>query len=304
MSLIDQTELRATVAPCLTRRAAVALGAAALLGMPLVGCGHVAAEPGEAPNDSDVETGELPVEPEPEPKKIACWGDSLTEGYGAGEAYIETSWGTFDASYLSYPEILEQLSGLRTFNRGVSGATSDEIVAMMLDVEPPEGIEMEHFSRRVAKRAHKHPGDILVVEMGSNGGWDGDFNTLIEQYYTMISASGCEDYLIIGDTDDPGTSIADTAQEPFDYGQGPGKTEWERVLRAEFGDRFINMRRYLILYGLKVCGFEPTEEDEDLARRGCVSPQLRYDWTHLNSYGYYVQARAIYRRGLKLGLWA
>ena len=293
-----------SAAPCISRRAALSLGAGTLISASLAACGSLSSQGlADLRKDSAAITAESLARLDLESKKIACWGDSLTKGIGASEARIKTSRSLFDVSYLGYPEMLEKMTGLPTFNYGVSGADSNEIVAMMLDVEPPKGVEMTCFSTEVAQSAREHPGKYIVIEMGSNGGWEGDFDTLIAQYHTMISASGCEDYLIIGDTDDPGTSIADTEQKPFEEGAGPGHTQWERAMRAEFGRRFINMRRYLIYHGLKLAGLEETDDDRRLAQRGCVSPQLRSDWTHLNSYGYYVQAYAVYRRGIKYGMW-
>ena len=96
--------------------------------------------------------------------------------------------------------------------------------------------------------------------------------------------------IIVGDTDDPGTSIADTTQgirnEDGTY-IGVGDTAWEATLREAYGDHFINMRTYLIENGLTDVGLRPTVGDYKGFRRGRISKQLRYDWTHFNSYGYY-----------------
>lgn len=266
--------------------------------------------------------------------EIACWGDSLTKGMGASEAVIVREDGTvFDASYLSYPAILAQLTGLRTFNYGVSGATSEEIAIMQgaweLDEdllpesqndesedesdesdEPDESDESSDSATRyrfinkeVMRVGREHPGDILVIEMGNNGGWNGNYNTLIEQYYDIIEHSGCDDFIIVGDTDDPGTSKADTRQWEFSRGEDTSETQWEKALSREFGDHFLNMRAYLVDYGLETAGLEATDEDDYAASRGCVSEQLRADETHLNSYGYYVQAVAVYEKGQELGYW-
>ena len=139
-----------------------------------------------------------------------------------------------------------------------------------------------------------HSGDILVLEIGSNGGWNNDYDVLIAQCRTMLEHAGCERFIILGDTDDPGTSIGDLSQRPFDQGEGPGETNWEAVLREEFGEHFVNMRVFLIEQGLQVAGLQPNEDDLELALAGCVSPQLRADTTHLNAYGYYAKAQAVY----------
>ena len=237
-------------------------------------------------------------------REIVCWGDSLTEGFGAGPALIVKDGASFDASYLSYPEILEKLTGITTFNFGVSGATSEEIAYMqgaLQDKLLPDTLEI--VDDRVMELGREHTGDVLVLEIGSNGGWKGDYRTLIEQYRDIIAYAGCDSYIIIGDTDDPGTSIADLGQEPLPWGQGTSETTWETTLREAFGDHFINMRVFLIERGLETAGLEPTERDAVDAARGCISKQLRSDWTHLNSYGYFAKATAVYEKGQKLGFW-
>ena len=138
-----------------------------------------------------------------------------------------------------------------------------------------------------------------MLEIGSNGGWNNDYQVLIDQYRAMIERSGCEDYLILGDTDDPGTSVGDTSQVPFTEDYAPRETNWEAALREAFGDHFINMRVFLIKHGLEISGLTPTEEDVADARLGCISKQLRSDWTHLNARGYFAKAVAVYQRGIR-----
>ena len=58
---------------------------------------------------------------------IACWGDSMMEGFGSDDAYILTKAGRVDISYYTAPYTLGKLTGLNTFNFGVSGETSAEI---------------------------------------------------------------------------------------------------------------------------------------------------------------------------------
>lgn len=237
-------------------------------------------------------------------REVMCWGDSLTEGVGADIAVIQTDSISYDASYKSYPEILHDLCGLSVFNCGVAGATSEEIVGMR-EGNPfdEEGDAFDVFDSDVVEIGQEHTGDILVVEIGSNGGWDGDYDKLIDQYWRIINYSGCEAYIVVGDTDDPGTSLGDTDQSEFDEGDIDRETEWECALKAEFGDHFVNTRLFLIEHGLEVCGLKKDSDDERLNSFGCISQQLRSDWTHLNSFGYYAKAFAIHKRGIALGYW-
>lgn len=231
---------------------------------------------------------------------ISCWGDSLTKGVGAGFAFIVKDGTLFNASFQSYPEILERLTGIKSVNYGFSGATSEEIVFYQKILMPLRELSMVGAAEG---RSAKHEGDVIILEIGSNGGWDNDYDILIGQYRDMIDRSGCNNYIVIGDTDDPGTSFADVLQEPLIAGWSSDETDWEAALKEAFGDHFINMRAFLIGRGLQTAGLEPTEEDDEAAQRGCVSEQLRSDWTHLNSYGYYAQAMAVYEKGQELGYW-
>jgi len=283
-----------------------------------------------------------------ETKLIICWGDSLTEGIGADEAVIERRNGQiFDASYLSYPEVLSKLTGITTFNFGIDGANSAEIVethnALMQVLQTTKEILSNNKTTKAIKQgifskpenandagrakdsksakntedvesskktndttdsadSAEKPQVVLILEIGSNGGWEGDYNTLIEQYNTIIKNTHCDNFLILGDTDDPELS-ADSTQEAFKPGEGPGETAWEKALSEYYGEHFVNVRVFLIEHGLEIAGLEETEQDIEYADVGCISPQLRTGWTHLNSYGYYAKALAIYLQGAELGYW-
>lgn len=237
-------------------------------------------------------------------REIACWGDSMIEGMGGSEATVELGGKELDVSFMAVPQVLQRLTGLKAFNFGIPAATSEEIAVMQGGLAPQDTHEpLSIFDARIAYLGAHHTGNVLILEIGSNGGWDNRYKRLANQYRAMIEHAGCDDYLVIGDTDDPGTSIGDLRQEAFAQGAGPGETAWEAALNKAFGDHFINMRVYLIEHGLEVSGLEPSAEDLSMARHGCVSTQLRADWTHLNSYGYFAQAMGIYERGLELGYW-
>ena len=252
-------------------------------------------------------------------QEIACWGDSMTEGVGASaNAIVVTHDLYYDASYKSYPAILQDLTHMKTFNYGVAGATSMDI-ATMQGAYPREEADGDSrwrgiaslfhtddgplYDERIAELGDEHHGDILVLELGSNGGWDDDYDELIAQYEAMIAHVNCKGYIILGDTDDPGTSYGDPGQEPFEPGEGPGVTDWEKALSEHFGEHFVNVRLFLIDHGLEVTGLREEPDDRDRASTGCISEQLKADWTHLNSYGYYAKAVAVYERGIELGYW-
>ena len=298
--------------PTVTRRAVIVMLACVAV---LICCGYAVkmyrdapqtrSEPQqEGPQMTPEEYAKMDAKRRREAREIVCWGDSMTSGHGASEAYIDTPEDKYDASYQGYPEILAHFTHLHVYNFGVVGARSDEIVAMQASPEPPEQGRFEHFDRNIAEYAQEHTGDVLILEIGSNGGWNNDYDTLIAQYQQMISYAGVGDqYLILGDTDDPGSSVADTEQGEIGQDCRHRDTQWEIALDKEFGQHFINMRRNILGFGLKYCGLEETDEDRELMKYGYISKQLRSDWTHFNSYGYYAKARVVYLRGRKLGLW-
>ncbi len=153
--------------------------------------------------------------------------------------------------------------------------------------------------------AYEHKDDILVIEVGSNGGWD-DYDDLIAQIDAMLLVNDTQYYIIVGDTDNPGESIAEWWESSVDElgrPRGLTNTEWENALEEAYGDHFLNTRLYMILHGLKDCGIEETAIDKEGYKYGKISDSLRYDWTHFNAFGYYSKAIAIYKKGVSLGYW-
>lgn len=203
-------------------------------------------------------------------EEINAWGDSITEGYGSDG--------------VTYPEVLEQLTGIPVRNLGIGGEDSKEILA-----------------RSIAYGRQEE--DILIIQMGDNGGWK-NIDELIEQYETMIREAGTERYIIISSTDDP-----DDFEQIWGYTRekiGLNDTQYEAKFRAAFGDHLFTGRKYLIEHGLAVNGLKQTEEDRIRAERGNISLQLRnpeIDNTHLNEYGYTALAHGIYETGKALGYW-
>ena len=161
------------------------------------------------------------------------------------------------------------------------------------------------WTRVIPKAAYDHRNDILILEIGSNGGWENDYDELIKQYQNIIDNSYYADYIIVGDTDNPGES-ADIYQDVYDnHGNYAGlhATLWEHALYDAFGEHFLNTRLYLMENALSDCGLTPTENDIIDIQTGNLPEQIRADFTHFNSYGYYSKAKAIYLKGIELGYW-
>ena len=161
------------------------------------------------------------------------------------------------------------------------------------------------WTRVIPKAAYDHRNDILILEMGSNGGWENDYDELIKQYQNIIDNSYYADYIIVGDTDNPGES-ADIYQDVYDNNgnyAGLHATLWEQALYDAFGEHLLNTRLYLMENALSDCGLTPTENDIIDIQTGNLPEQIRADFTHFNSYGYYSKAKAIYLKGIELGYW-
>lgn len=211
------------------------------------------------------------------------------------------------------PVILENFNGYQSDNQEPENVVyindipfkleydNGDLYISIYDNAVNKSIKLRKGSQVITKAAHDISGDVLVIQMGSNGGWD-DYDELIEQYKAMIANSGTECYIIIGDTDNPDESV-DSANYTDSQYIGKDDTMWEAALREAFGEHFINMRTYLLENALSITGLEPTQADEDDLSQGRVPETIKYDYTHLNSYGYYAIGYGVYEKGLELGYW-
>ena len=146
---------------------------------------------------------------------------------------------------------------------------------------------------------HNRYGDILILQIGHNGGWDNNYDTLVNQYRMAIEKAQTDRYIIIGMTS----------------GNAESNREWEYALQSAFQRHYINMREYLShpiydengdiinCYGLADRGFTPTQDDLVKIAEGEVPRQLKVDSAHFTSYGYYTEAEQVYKRGKELGYW-
>ena len=77
----------------------------------------------------------------------------------------------------------------------------------------------------------------------------------------------------------------------------------ENKMQLEFGEKYLNMRKYLVQYGLRDAGLTATSNDTTQISQGMVPESLRADDIHFNELGYASIAKAIYTRGKYLGYW-
>jgi lysophospholipase L1-like esterase len=131
-----------------------------------------------------------------------------------------------------------------------------------------------------------HKGEILILWIGQNGGY-ADVDDWIGQYQKMIDYNGNNKYLVLGRTS-----------------QGSSEASIESQFYQAFGRHYINLRDYLVKYGLADAGLTPTSDDNTRIANGQVpSSLLISDLVHFNSAGYNVVSNLVYKRGKELLLW-
>ena len=288
-------------------------------------------------------------------ESISCIGDSLTYGYGASP-------GTTD-----YPTILSALCEKTVYNLGVSGESTDEILARQggfpaivnpfiipadtsdveitfantinigggnthllrqssnnlvnpVIIDAVEGNisksngkyyfarlkdETAHEVKRpqyvITKEMREHKDDIQIIFMGTNGGWmitaddaETRIKKLTSQIDMMIDYNTSKKYIIIG--------------MHYFYSwvlyNGLTKEQLENAMLLKYGNHYINLRKYMIEYGLADAGLTATEADMEAINNGNVPPSLLYsDGIHGNAYFYKILANLVNKKGVELGYW-
>ena len=79
--------------------------------------------------------------------------------------------------------------------------------------------------------------------------------------------------------------------------------EKNKALGRKFGKHFIDIRKYILNYGLEDMGITPTDEDSAAISGGEMPPSLLSDVVHFNSIGYELIANLIYKKGQDLEYW-
>ena len=70
-----------------------------------------------------------------------------------------------------------------------------------------------------------------------------------------------------------------------------------------FGDHYLDIRDYLLEYGLADADVTPTQQDTTDISNGEIPTSLRIDTVHFNTAGYTVIANCVYKKGVELGYW-
>lgn len=288
-------------------------------------------------------------------ENVACIGDSLTYGYGASPGSTD------------YPTVLTKLCGKTVYNLGVSGESTDEILArqggfpaiinpvniptetntveitfssninigsnntvllrkasnnlvnpVVIDgvegnisasnnkyyftrLEDGTAHEIKHPQYVITKEMREHKDDIQIIFMGTNGGWmitaddaETRIKKLTSQIDMMIDYNTSKKYIIIG--------------MHYFYSwvlyNGLTKEQLENAMLLKYGNHYINLRKYMIEYGLADAGLTATEADTEAINNGNVPPSLLYsDGVHGNAYFYNILANLVNKKGIELGYW-
>ena len=145
-----------------------------------------------------------------------------------------------------------------------------------------EGTQFKTFAMTDAKE-----GDILVIFAGTNDLPDArSVNNIIELERSMLEAVQCDKYIIVGLT----------------YAGGiPEINEVNEALSKEFGDHFVDIRKYMINYGVEDVGITKTKQDIADIKKGEIPTSLRRDYVHGNKHYHRLLGEQIYRRMVYLG---
>ena len=138
-----------------------------------------------------------------------------------------------------------------------------------------------------AQSAYNLPTDVTVIWAGTNDTlWDID--QTITTIQNMIATLANEKYIVVGMT--AKYHFSDIEDRNF-------------AMANAFGKHFLNVRDYILAYGLTDAGITPDTQDETDIANGEIPHDLRVDTIHFNEAGYTIIADQIYKKGQKLGYW-
>ena len=135
---------------------------------------------------------------------------------------------------------------------------------------------------------------VFIIQAGANGG----FNTL-EEYIDLLKSmveaipTVSKKYIIIC----PWHSDFTNRFDGITYDELIGR------LYDNFGEHLLDIRTYLVNYGLADNNLTATETDTAEIANNKVPASLRVDGVHMNNYGYSSQAKKVYQFGHDLGYW-
>nr|DAW28995.1 MAG TPA: SGNH-hydrolase family esterase [Caudoviricetes sp.] len=127
---------------------------------------------------------------------------------------------------------------------------------------------------------------IYIFYVGQNGGFS-SIDDWITQIKNAVAYLGCKKYLIIA------------------YNTNTYNTAWANYIskfKKTFGSNYLDVRQYMLDYGLADAGLSPTEADTASIQTGVIPPSLKKDGdnTHYNYLGYKVLGTLISKRLMEI----
>ena len=129
---------------------------------------------------------------------------------------------------------------------------------------------------------------IATLMIGANGGWDNDIDTLIKRTKKAIKNVGTPNYFIIGF---------------FHNYNKENALPFENRYIAEFGNRFINTRRFFVERAAAISGVTLSDSDkDDIANGTCPRKAFMQDYIHFNELGRQLLGKFVLERLIEFGL--
>lgn len=123
--------------------------------------------------------------------------------------------------------------------------------------------------------------DIQVIFAETNGGFSSD-EDLIEHVKKQTEFCASNKFIVIS------SHITNQVQR-------------EPLYLEAFGSKYINLREYMVNYGLSDAGLTPTDDDNISIAAGQCPNSLLIDGVHFTSEGYLLLAKQVYQKIVELG---
>ena len=136
--------------------------------------------------------------------------------------------------------------------------------------------------------------DVLVIDIGCNGGYS-SIENWIQQIRCMVDYSHCKEFIVIGLANHLAYTFGSTSEN---------YTTLEDKFEKEFGNRYINLRKFYVEYGLATAGLTETSQDTTDIANG-IPPASLYksgDDYHENQHGYKIKAKLVFEKLKELGV--
>lgn len=149
-----------------------------------------------------------------------------------------------------------------------------------------EAKEIEKGTIIFTDASDKYLDYITVIFIGQNGGYS-SIDELISQQRAILNhqTRNNDRFIIVG----------------LHTGTAENRYELEQAMISEYGSKYINLREYMVTYGLQCAGIEANETDRQMLAEGMTPASLLSDTVHFNKVGYELIGNLIFDRMDSLG---